>query len=127
MDDFLVDTDILIDHLRERQEALDLLESAIDEETSMVCSTITKVEIYAGLRAGEEDKTRALFEILENISVDDEIALSAGGYLNRFARTHGLEIGDAIIAATAKAMGVPLYTRNKRHYPMADIEVVVPY
>ena len=127
MNDFLTDTDILIDHLRGRREALDLLESATESDAIVYCSTITKIEIYAGIRVGEEDQTEALLGSLESLSVDDEIALSAGAYLNRYSKSHGLEIGDAIIAATARAMEVPLYTRNQRHYPMADVEVVVPY
>ena len=127
MNDFLVDTDILIDHLRGQPEARGLLEGAIEEGVRAYCSSITKVEIYAGIRTGEEEETQALFEILESIGVDDRIALLAGRYLNQFAKSHGLEIGDAIIAATTKVMGVCLYTRNRRHYPMDDIEVMAPY
>ena len=127
MNDFLTDTDIPIDHLRGRQEALDFLESAAGSDVIVYCSAITKIEIYAGIRVGEEAQTEALLDGLESVAVDDEIAFSAGAYLNRYAGSHGLEIGDAIIAATAKAMEVPPFTRNKRHYPMPDIEVVVPY
>lgn len=34
---------------------------------------------------------------------------------------------DAIIAASARQSGIVLYTLNKKHYPMEDIEVVKPY
>lgn len=38
-----------------------------------------------------------------------------------------LSIGDAVIAATAKEMGMKLVTRNIKHYPMKDIDIVKPY
>ncbi len=43
----------------------------------------------------------------------------AGGFLNRYGRQHKLDLGDALIAATAYATGSTLYTRNVRHYPMS--------
>jgi predicted nucleic acid-binding protein len=32
-----------------------------------------------------------------------------------------LELGDALIAAAATTSGVRLWTRNRKHYPMADV------
>ena len=41
-------------------------------------------------------------------------------------RSKGLTIGiaDAIIAATALELGVPLLTNNVRHYPFPDLKVI---
>ncbi len=38
-----------------------------------------------------------------------------------------LNIGDTVIAATAKEMELGLVTRNVKHYQMKDIEVIRPY
>jgi len=38
-----------------------------------------------------------------------------------FAKSHSVELGDALIAATASAHGLELWTRNRRHYPMKGL------
>jgi predicted nucleic acid-binding protein len=38
-----------------------------------------------------------------------------------------VELGDALIAATAAQAGADLVTRNLKHYPMPDIHVITPY
>jgi predicted nucleic acid-binding protein len=58
---------------------------------------------------------------------DEPLAWMAGAYLNQYAAGHGLDLGDALIAATARATASELYTRNLRHYPMDDIVVKAPY
>jgi predicted nucleic acid-binding protein len=47
--------------------------------------------------------------------------------LRKYSKGYDLNIGDAIIAATTKEMAVNLVTRNVKHYPMKDIEVIRPY
>ena len=66
-------------------------------------------------------------DILTSVDVDLAIADGASEYLRKFHKSHALSIGDAVIAATAKEMGVKLVTRNIKHYPMKDIEIVKPY
>ena len=41
----------------------------------------------------------------------------AGGHLSRYARSHGVEIGDAL-AAAASTTGLHPWTLNRKHYPM---------
>jgi predicted nucleic acid-binding protein len=47
--------------------------------------------------------------------------------MRKFRKSHALSIGDAVIAATAKEMGMKLVTRNIRHYPMKDVDISKPY
>lgn len=42
-------------------------------------------------------------------------------------RDRTLNIGDAIIAATASEMELSLVTRNLKHYSMKDISLLKPY
>lgn len=60
------------------------------------------------------------------VDVDVAIADRAGEYLKKFRKSHALSIGDAVIAATAREMVMKLVTRNIRHYPMKDVEIVNP-
>lgn len=119
----LVDTDILIHFLRGRREAKDFLSSLLDR-SRIFCSSITVAEIFAGIRPGEEEKTRALIDNLEVLDVTREIAEKAGHY-RRTIRRPSLELDDCLIAATAFIHRSVLATGNGRHYPMRDIEVRV--
>lgn len=123
----LIDSDILIDHLRKEQGALDYIRQKIDDGSPLFISVLSRIEILSGARKGEDETIRSLFGIL--IPVDDDLAIAdgAGEYLKKFRKSHALSIGDAVIAATAKEMGMNLVTRNIKHYPMKDIEIVKPY
>ncbi len=46
----------------------------------------------------------------------------AGLYRSTFGSSHGVEIADALIAATAHTHGFTLCTRNLKHYPMRDLK-----
>lgn len=123
----LIDSDVMIDHLRKLKDALDFLFIEVDKGSLLFTSVINRVEILAGMRKGEEENVKSLFEIIIPIDVDVAIADRAGEYLRRFSKSHALNIGDAIIAATSMEMGLKLVTRNLKHYPMKDIEIVQPY
>ena len=123
----LIDSDILIDHLRKEQSALDYIHQEIEDNSPLFISVISRIEILCGARKGEDETIRSLFDILTSVDVDLAIADGAGEYLIKFRKSHALSIGDAVIAATAKEMGMKLVTRNTKHYPMKDIEIVKPY
>jgi len=123
----LIDSDILIDHLRKEQNALDYIQKKLDDDSSLFISVICRIEIFSGARKGEDETIQSLFDILTSVDVDLAIADAAGEYLRKFRKSNALSIGDAIIAATAKEMGVKLVTRNIKHYPMKDIEIIKPY
>ena len=124
---FLIDSDILIDHLRKEKNALHFLGREIENDSLLFVSVISRVEIYAGMRKGEEDIVKSLFVMLAPVDVDAMIADRAGAYLRKFGKSHALNIGDSLIAATAREMELRLVTRNVKHYPMQDIEILKPY
>lgn len=120
----LVDTDIAIDFLRRREYARELLEHWA-EEGLLSISTLTHLEIYQGMKAGEERATNAFLDGLISVAVDIPIARRAGTMLGEL-RSKGVTIGiaDAIIAATALQFGAPLLTNNVEHYPFPDLKVI---
>jgi predicted nucleic acid-binding protein len=123
----LIDSDVIIDHLRKGQQALEFLSSELDAGSLLFMSVISRTEILAGIRKGEEEAIATLFELLSPVDVDASIADKAGQYLRTYTKSHALSIGDALIAATCCEMGLTLATRNIKHYPMKDVGVVKPY
>lgn len=123
----LLDTDILIDFLRGREEARTLVEQFISATEVPYISVVTVAELLAGMRRGEEEATEGLLGLFLKIPVSESIARSAGVILRRYVKSHGLELGDAIIGATALATGAVLVTRNLKHYPFPEIELRSPY
>ena len=115
---FLVDTSILIDLLRQNNDAIELLESARLDGPLHV-SEITRVELLTGMRTHEERPTRLLLSFLNWVAVDDEIAGLAGAYGREWLPSHqGIDVADLIIAATASVRNLQLLTLNVRHFPM---------
>ena len=123
----LIDTDVLIDHLRKEKRALRFLAEELEKNSLIFVSVISRVEILAGIRKGEDDIVNSLFEILIPVNVDISIADRAGEYLRKYSKSHATSIGDALIAATSKEMSLMLITRNVKHYPMKDITILKPY
>ena len=121
----LLDTDILIEVLRQRGAAILAQWRRITGGTEPVLYTpVTTAELWHGLRQGEEAAVREVLETLICVPLNDEIGRRAGSYLRQFHRSHGLDIGDALIAAAAAVHGCALWTRNRKHYPMKDIELI---
>ena len=119
-----MDTDVAIDFLRRRDYAQKLLENWAGEGL-LAISTLTHLEIYQGMKAGEEGATNTFLDGLISVVVDIPIARRAGTMLGDL-RSKGLTIGiaDAIIAATALQFGAPLLTNNIEHYPFPNLQVI---
>lgn len=114
----LVDTDVLIAHLRGDQGARDWLLDARRREP-LVTSVVTVTEMAGGMRSTERREVWALISALRPIPVTELIARRAGELMREFRRSHsGIGIADYLIAATAETHGAALATLNVRHFPM---------
>jgi predicted nucleic acid-binding protein len=123
----VVDTSVLIDHLRGVDGARDSLRNAVKAGERLAVSVMTKIEVLAGMRVDEEPATRRLLDSLDLIEVDDTVAERAGMLANRYLRSHpGVDPVDYVIAATAQHLGAELWTRNLKHFPMFP-ELKAPY
>jgi predicted nucleic acid-binding protein len=115
----LVDTSILIDHLRGDERAHRLLTESQLRGEALAGSVLTKVEVLAGMRPEERVPTRRLLDAIEWLEVDDPLAERAGALAAQFVRSHpGVEVVDYVIAATVERLGAQLLTRNRKHFPM---------
>jgi predicted nucleic acid-binding protein len=121
---WLLDACVIIDYLRDRPEAVELIRGASARPD---VSAITVAELFAGARtANEQRRIDGLLHQLVVRNVDLEVARLGGAYRRRYGHSHGVLIPDALIAATAQVHGARLVTRNARHFPMLD-DLVVPY
>ena len=123
----VIDTDILIDHFHGNVNATAFIERILLAGQELFVSIAAVAEILAGMRPGEEEDTEALLSLFSIHPADEPLARIAGAYLNQYAASHRLDLGDALTAATARVTGSELVTRNLRHYPMDDIVVKAPY
>jgi predicted nucleic acid-binding protein len=121
---FLIDTDIIIDLLRRREAAIRFIAGLARKP---IVSTLTIAELFAGAhRRSEEQAIRAFAVGSTPIDVTPELAEEAGHILRRYRPSHGLDIVDATVAATAIHHGLRLATRNRKHFPMLQ-DLLVPY
>jgi predicted nucleic acid-binding protein len=119
----LVDSDILIEVSRGRDESLvERWNELAQSDTVIVCSPVTVAELWHGALPREYKLLTDLFGILFCVPVDREIGRIAGDFLRLYRTRHHLELGDAIIAATASVHDTPLWTRNRKHYPEKELE-----
>ena len=115
----LVDTSILIDHLRGVTGAVDLLTDAVAAGDELWSTTVVRTEVLAGMRTGEEPSTHKLLDALRWQQVTVEIADRAGELARRYMKAYpGVDTIDYLVAATAEDRGAQLRTLNVKHFPM---------
>ena len=126
MADYLLDSNVLILHLRERPGITALL-TRWGKEGTLYISVVTRTELLAGMRPHEEARTIELLDSLENLPVDEAIADRAGRLIYQYAR-QGIQLSfaDALIAATALEHGLTLATTNPKHFPMPELRLYSP-
>ena len=113
---YLLDTGILIRHLRGRK-AVVLMLRALGSRDILAISAVTRAEVRAGVRQEEDQATRRLLARLKTVPVDAETADLAGDLILR-ARRQGrtLHLANALIAATALQQRTSLITLNKSDF-----------
>jgi predicted nucleic acid-binding protein len=84
-------------------------------------SAVSAAEHWAGARPAEHAALDALFDALLCVPTDAAVGRRAGEYLRRYRKSHAVELGDALIAASAVERGAALWTRNRKHYPMPEL------
>jgi predicted nucleic acid-binding protein len=118
----LVDSDILIEVSRGKNAAIVSKWIALsNSDASVLYSPVSVAELWAGARPNEQSVLNQLFVALTCCSIDEDIGHRAGLYLSRYRKSHGIEMADALIAASAIATHADLWTRNRKHYPMPEL------
>ena len=118
----LIDSDILIEVARGKDPQIVSRWTELGEsDAGILFSPVNAAELWAGARTNEHELLNRLFDSLTCVPVDMDVGRQAGAYLRQYRKSHGVELGDALIAATAAAANAMLWTRNRKHYPMKEI------
>ncbi len=122
MSRFLLDSDVIIWHLRGRKEVTEVLRD-LQRFGLPACSALSVLEIQLGVKKGEEEKTDRFLESLRIFDVDMETANKAAQLIRRSkAKGITLDLPDSIIAATCILHDLILVTYNTRHYHLSEMK-----
>lgn len=120
----LLDTTVLIDALRARNNRRELLAQLIRENHELCTTALNVAEVYGGMRPQEERGTDVFLIDLPSFPIDRAIARSAGHLKAHWARRgQTLSIVDCAVAAVALRNGLLLATDNRRDFPMPELRL----
>ena len=124
---FLIDTPLLIDHLRGDPRAFDALIHPAMRGHELWSSTLARAEVLSAMPHDEEGDTKALLSEIRWLTVTRRVADRAawmarqdpGRHLGQDGggRRAGVSIVDYILAASTDALGARLVTSTPERYP----------
>jgi len=121
-DRLVLDTDIVIHLLKKQPQTVARFIELLEAQTVFLLSPVVVAEIYAGAFQREHKEIDTLFNICKRIDIDRTTGQQAGHYAHRYRKAHqGISLEDYLLAASAKQNRCPLWTGNRKHYPMDDI------
>lgn len=119
----LVDSNLLIDALRGRQDRQSYL-ADMNAKHDLAVTAINVAELYAGVRPNEMPSLEAILQPMDVFALTESLARQAGLLKNAWARRgRMLTLDDAIIAAVAISHNIPLLTDNVRDFPMPELKL----
>jgi predicted nucleic acid-binding protein len=121
---YLLDTSVIIDALNQKKNRNAFLLDLAERGHTLACCPVNVAEVYAGMKAKEEQRTLDLLSSLQFFPITFRIAELAG----RLRQIHGrrgrmLSIPDTMIAAVAIDNRLILLTDNTRDFPMKELQL----
>jgi predicted nucleic acid-binding protein len=122
MSKYLLDSNIIIDFLIGREEAINLLNEIRGTGDSPATSPLCIVEVQLGVKREEEKSTNIFLNSLQVYDLNRAIANKAGEYIREF-RNKGitLPLVDTLIATTCIINNLVLVTYDTKHYSIPDL------
>lgn len=95
----------------------------LDELNSLTLSAVSYLELLQGMRNKAE--LTAVKKMLERrhatiLPLTEAITLHAIALMESLTSSHGLQMGDALIAATAVEHHLPMLTGNVKHFAAVE-------
>jgi predicted nucleic acid-binding protein len=115
---FVLDTNVLIDHLRRHDRATEVIAEALRSGRRVTASVLSRVELRKGARPDQTSSLEALEALVEWVPVDHAIAGIAAEHAERYGRFGDIDVNDFVVAATAQRLDANLLTCEVENFPM---------
>ncbi len=123
----MLDSDVLIDILNQMPRAIYWYQQ--QQGKYLAITPIVWMEVVSGARNKTEQGR--ITQFLKPIPMEYPTIIDFQWAITQIAQfhlSHGLQLEDAIIASVAVRLGVPLYTRNVKHFtPLPALDEQQPY
>lgn len=118
----VVDTDFVIDVMREADEAVSRLQGLLDGYRPVAVSAMTVMQLHHGIArsskpSDERERVEASLDAILTYPLDSAVAARAGQIDGTLAgEGNPIGVGDTVIGATAVAHDEAVLTRNVEHF-----------
>jgi len=129
-----LDTDVLIDFMRKPSDEVKRIMKGVLERKFSICTTsVNTFEIWLGAHLAPKqieliEETKDFLDQLEVVNFNYETSIEAGKVMADLRkRGQVIEIRDVFVGCVCKISGIPLITRNLRHYKrIHGLKVLTP-
>ena len=127
----ICDTDAMLDYwktaITRHNATKDILENEIGL-SYVAISAVTKIEtLYGAVNKLDQTKLIKNMEPYLTLLINNDISLKAIMLIEKYALSHKLSMPDSLIAASAIATGLPLFTYNIKDYKFIEgLQLYVP-
>lgn len=121
---YLLDTTVLIDHVRGKPSAVQLVRELFSEPNDLLACDATVAEAISKGDDAEIEAIGALIAALEYVATHPDAARWAGESRRRLGRTSPRRLGDAIIAGVAWFHDAVVVTRNPGDFEVQGVRVL---
>ena len=124
----LLDTDVMIDLLRQYPSAVEWFDTLDDDEEISLPGYVA-MELIQGCRnKAEQAKVEREIAACEIVWPSPSACNDAFRLFAKYRLHHGVGLLDVLIGQTAAALGLPLHTFNEKHYGLIPgLQTIQPY
>ena len=110
----VLDTNVLIEILKNNQQTIKQVESL---SPPLFVSVISAMElIYGALNKNEQKKLQQFLSLFTIIELNEKISKQAFSLITQYAKSHTLDIPDALIAASCLESNKILFSYNRKDF-----------
>ena len=115
----LCDTDVIIEYLKGNEATKKIFDKLKNKNIAL--SAITLMELFYGaLNKRELKKIKRALSEFDILLLNEDITQIAVELIEKYSKSHGLKIPDALIASTAIYYDITLWTYNVKDFRFID-------